>query len=256
MDGAAVEIRRWRRYGGDRLYVALSDGTSLGWWDLRANQAHPATGADHDALAAAVRDWKATAGLPSSQDAPKSGRAGETWLSTEAVAAGPWFDLTTNNPGEAARAQALAAKQAAPGRALLARALRVHTSERAWRIGADGEEKVAAQFDKVVRKDPRWQFIHAIPVGTRGSDIDHLVVGPGGVFTVNAKNHPHAKVWVGGEGQDAAAGCPCRAAAADCGVAAAPRRRVGRRASGGDLRGGSTVDDLEVAGGGGFEARA
>jgi hypothetical protein len=73
------------------------------------------------------------------------------------------------------------------------------TDEWAWRIGADGEEKVAAQFDKVAGKDPRWQFIHAIPVGTRGSDIDHLVVGPGGVFTVNAKNHPNAKVWVGGD---------------------------------------------------------
>ena len=82
---------------------------------------------------------------------------------------------------------------------LLARALRVHTDERAWRLGADGEEKVAAQFDKVVKKDPRWQFIHSIPVGTRGSDIDHLIIGPGGVFTANTKNHPNAKIWVGGD---------------------------------------------------------
>ena len=83
-------------------------------------------------------------------------------------------------------------------KSLLARALRVHTDERAWRIGADGEELVAAQLDKVARKDPRWLFIHAIPVGTRGSDIDHLIVGPGGVFTVNTKHHPKAKIWVGG----------------------------------------------------------
>jgi hypothetical protein len=80
----------------------------------------------------------------------------------------------------------------------LARVLGVHTEERAWRIGADGEEKVAAQLAKVAKKDPRWQFLHAIPVGDRGSDIDHLIVGPGGVFTVNAKNHPKAKIWVGG----------------------------------------------------------
>lgn len=34
------------------------------------------------------------------------------------------------------------------------------------RIGADGEEKVAAQLGKVAKKDPRWRFIHAIPVAT------------------------------------------------------------------------------------------
>ena len=111
----------------------------------------------------------------------------------------PWLDLTHNAPGAEARSQAHAARDAAPVRTVLARALRVHNDERAWRLGADGEEKVAAQFNKVVKKDPRWQFIHAIPVGTRGSDIDHLLIGPGGVFTANAKNHPNAKIWVGGE---------------------------------------------------------
>lgn len=87
---------------------------------------------------------------------------------------------------------------AAPRRAALARVLGVHTDERAWRIGADGEEKVAIQLAKVAKKDPRWRFLHAIPVGHRGSDIDHLLIGPGGVFTINTKNHPGAKIWVGG----------------------------------------------------------
>jgi hypothetical protein len=35
-------------------------------------------------------------------------------------------------------------------------------------------------------------------VGSRGSDIDHVVIGPGGVYTINAKHHPLAAVWVGG----------------------------------------------------------
>lgn len=110
----------------------------------------------------------------------------------------PWLDLAMNRAGAEAREQAVAAREAAPVKTVLARVLGVHTDERAWRIGADGEEKVAAQLDKVARKDPRWRFLHAIPVGDRGSDIDHLVIGPGGVFTVNAKNHPKAKIWVGG----------------------------------------------------------
>jgi hypothetical protein len=97
-----------------------------------------------------------------------------------------------------AREQAVALKAAAPVRTLLARVLGVHTDERAWRIGADGEEMVAAQLTRLARKDPRWRFLHAVPVGEQGADIDHLVVGPGGVFTLNAKHHPGGTVWVGG----------------------------------------------------------
>jgi hypothetical protein len=35
-------------------------------------------------------------------------------------------------------------------------------------------------------------------VGDNGADIDRLVIGPGGVFSLNAKHHPGGKVWVGG----------------------------------------------------------
>ena len=109
-------------------------------------------------------------------------------------AARPWIDLATNRPGAEARGQAVAARDAAPVKTLLARAIGFNTDERSWRIGADGEEKVAARLAKVARKDPRWRFLHAIPVGDRGSDIDHLVIGPGGIFTVNAKHHPGASI--------------------------------------------------------------
>jgi len=44
-----------------------------------------------------------------------------------------------------------------------------------------------------------WQSIHSIPVGTRGSDIDHVVLGPGGIYTINTKHHPRGRVWVGGD---------------------------------------------------------
>lgn len=116
-----------------------------------------------------------------------------------AVSAEPvWQDLAAQRAGALAREQPQALKQAAPVRTFLARALGVHTDERAWRIGADGEEKVAAQLAKLASKDPRWRFLHAVPVGENGSDIDHVVIGPAGVFTLNAKHHPGAKIWVGG----------------------------------------------------------
>jgi hypothetical protein len=69
----------------------------------------------------------------------------------------------------------------------------VHTDERAWRVGADGEEEVGRRLAKLGRE---WRILHAIPVGDKGSDIDHLVIGPPGVFSLNTKNHTGKSVWV------------------------------------------------------------
>lgn len=117
-------------------------------------------------------------------------------VATDEVA---WEDLAERLPGAAARAEAVRLRKERPIHTALARVLRVHTDERAWRIGADGEEKVAVRLAKLAKRDPQWRFLHAVPVGERGSDIDHLVIGPPGVFTLNAKNHPGAKIWIGGD---------------------------------------------------------
>jgi hypothetical protein len=104
-----------------------------------------------------------------------------------------WQDLSTNRPGQAAREQAVAHKKAAPVKVAVARVLGVHGEERAWRVGADGEEEVARRLGKL---GPNWHVIHAVPFGDSGSDIDHVVIGPPGVFTLNTKNHLKSKVWV------------------------------------------------------------
>ena len=104
-----------------------------------------------------------------------------------------WRDLSLNRPGDAVRAKALEAKQVAPVRALIARALGIRTEQRAWKVGADGEMEVGRQLRKL---GPGWHVIHAVPVGTRESDIDHVVIGPAGVFTLNTKNHGRSSVWV------------------------------------------------------------
>jgi hypothetical protein len=108
-------------------------------------------------------------------------------------------DLALRRPGETLQAQAEAARQAAPIRTALGRVMRVHTPARAWQLGAAGEIRVGAQLDKLARQDPRWRALHSVPVGSRGSDIDHVVVGPAGVFTINTKHHPDARIWVAGD---------------------------------------------------------
>jgi hypothetical protein len=44
-----------------------------------------------------------------------------------------------------------------------------------------------------------WRVLHAVPTGQRGGDIAHLVIGPGGVYTVDVKHHPDSNVVVAGE---------------------------------------------------------
>ncbi|WP_445256434.1 nuclease-related domain-containing protein [Nocardioides aurantiacus] len=202
-DGSAPAIVvRWKRFGHDRLYVKGADGLDLGYWDLKYDEPHPASPQWLSAVAAAAATWKLTAPVPkvtaptAAVEQPPSGIIPES--PAPVVPERPWVDLATNQPAEGIREIAVAAHQAAPVKSVLARVLGVHTEERGWRIGADGEEKVAAKLTKVAQRDPRWRFLHSIPVGTRGSDIDHLAIGPGGVFTINTKHHPGAKIWVGG----------------------------------------------------------
>jgi hypothetical protein len=175
-----LQVTRWSRYGKDRLYVKDADGRALGWVDLQTGEHHPESPSSTSALHEVLRACSESA--PISTQAPA--------LSEER------YDLARNRPGDGIRAQAEAATKAAPVKTRLARLLGVHTDPAAWRIGAKGEQKVGRRLDKLA---PGWKALHSIPVGRGDSDIDHLVVGPGGVFTVNTKHHPGKKVWVGGE---------------------------------------------------------
>jgi hypothetical protein len=106
-----------------------------------------------------------------------------------------WADLATTRAGREVQAKASALRQAAPVRTFLARLLGVHTDERAWRLGGEGEQAVAKQLERL---GPAWRVLHSIVLSEKGTDLDHLVIGPGGVFCINTKNHPRAAVWVAG----------------------------------------------------------
>ena len=211
-------VRRWARYGHERLYAETPGGTALGYLDVKTGRFHSDDLSNLPMLHKAVADHLA-AGQPPPPSPPSllspslppspptsaleqrcldaGVDAGSTELaSIEPVRAG-WMDISGTVAGAAARERALA-ERAAQGRVrhVLARIVGAHTDERAWRIGADGEQAVADQLAKL---GPTWRVLHAVRVGEKGSDIDHVVIGPGGVFTVNAKNHPDKSIWVGGD---------------------------------------------------------
>lgn len=105
--------------------------------------------------------------------------------------------LAHRAPGHAVMAETL--RLQAGGRPLsgLARFLGrspLRDEARSWFTGTLGERHVGRLLQRL---GPRWYVLHAVPVGTRGSDIDHVIIGPAGVVTVNTKHHPDKRVWVG-----------------------------------------------------------
>ena len=103
-------------------------------------------------------------------------------------------DLATRRAGTG---PALRARQLRIGNPVLrglARAAGLRTRDQAWRVGAAGEIKVGARLNRLRRHG--WHVLHSIPLG-HGGDIDHLLIGPAGVYTANTKHHPNARVTVG-----------------------------------------------------------
>lgn len=206
---SSTTTARWRRFGHDRLYVKAEDGTPIGWACLRTGAVEAPDAAAHIAVEQAVSSWRADEADesicvepadPAPVPAPATPSVSSTAHAAVNVLPGAciagWFDLALNRPGAGIREQAVKARQAAPVRTFIARVARVHTDERAWRVGADGEDLVAARLAKL---DTEWRVLHSVPVGTCGADIDHVVIGPGGVFTINAKHHPGSRIWVKGD---------------------------------------------------------
>ncbi|WP_375231873.1 nuclease-related domain-containing protein [Curtobacterium sp. MCPF17_003] len=66
----------------------------------------------------------------------------------------------------------------------------IPSEHRAWYVGAVGELAVARALAKL---PDGWVVLHSVPVGERGSDIDHVLLAPTGrVITVNTKHHEGA----------------------------------------------------------------
>lgn len=106
--------------------------------------------------------------------------------------------LRARKPGYAVMQQCLAIQSAAPARTRWQRFWGhdpLHEDARSWFKGAIGERDVARTLESL---GPDFTVLHAVPVGSGETDIDHVVIGPTGVFSINTKNHSGRDVWVGG----------------------------------------------------------
>lgn len=196
---------RWKRYGKDRVYFKTIEGNDVGHLDLVERTVVTKIAAYEAELRECLARW--TSGTKSPEEAESvvptpppeaevEAALPETGPSTSVISTSDdcGRDLAANVAGAAARAKRNEVNAKAPVLNFVARVVGVKTDERAWRVGAKGEEKVAGELRKL---GPDWRVLHAVEVGENGSDIDHIVIGPAGVFTLNAKRHPRGKAWVG-----------------------------------------------------------
>ncbi|WP_189860651.1 nuclease-related domain-containing protein [Streptomyces poonensis] len=190
-----LQVVRWKRYGHDRLYANLPDGTAVGWADcktgvitvLRAEYREPVTAILTQYLAGIV-------------PVPASAVPGRPVLPPLTAA----DDLASNAPGDALRPQVAAAGVSAWAR-VVAWLLRRPIEGDSWRKGLAGEQRVGAELDRLRRQG--WRVLHSIPL-PRDVDLDHLLVGPGGVFSINTKHHANKAVWVGDDAVKVNHGAP------------------------------------------------
>ena len=177
-------VTRWQKYGNDRLYVSEEDANeSLGYFDCKAGRLalNPIYAARSYEVIAVLRPFLGR-GVPESL----SGRTPQTPQPEES-------DLARDQPSEAV-AERAAQLRPRGFQGLAARILGLRTEATPWEAGAKGERIVDKQLGRL--KLDGWQVLSSI-MKRSGADVDHLVIGPPGVFTINTKHHHGARISVG-----------------------------------------------------------
>lgn len=97
----------------------------------------------------------------------------------------PTDDLSANRPGESLR-DLLDKSGVGLIERVVSQLLRCPTDWDSWRKGLAGEKRVGAELNRLARHG--WRVLHSIPLADK-VDVDHLLIGPGGVFSINTKHH-------------------------------------------------------------------
>ncbi|MFC8225528.1 NERD domain-containing protein [Streptomyces sp. NPDC057287] len=106
----------------------------------------------------------------------------------------PASDLAPRRPGAGLREQ-LGESGAGALVRVATGALRRHRDADPRRGALAGERRVGAELRRLARHG--WRVLHSVPLPD-GTEIGHLLIGPGGVFAVSTEHRPGASVRIGG----------------------------------------------------------
>ncbi|MFG2774517.1 nuclease-related domain-containing protein [Streptomyces sp. NPDC048350] len=195
-----LKVSVWKRPGHDRLYVNLPDGTAVAWADRRTGKVEfmveEYRRAALEVLRPHLTKQETPTPPPPTLDKPTQVPAvcaTRNEPTPRLPALTTTDDLALNRPG-AALLSLIAAKGPTRLERAWARLCRRSSEWDPWFAGLAGERRVGRELKRL--SSYGWRTLHGIPLPS-GADIDHLLVGPGGVFSINTKHHEGKSVWVG-----------------------------------------------------------
>jgi hypothetical protein len=71
--------------------------------------------------------------------------------------------------------------------------------KQAWWGDEDDELVVGRHLEAFVDAHEGWHVLHSVRISSLDVDLDAVVIGPAGVFIVQAAYTPNARVWAGGD---------------------------------------------------------
>ena len=201
-----MTVRRRKRRGSDNLYVTTTTGLPLGHLDLLTRQRHDVPTAWAEAFRAEVDEWLFTHGMPALGAHPLETASTPMLESASPAPSGGWV------PATVAPEEDLATHRPAHGlvdTATRARAESGRGADRPHLLRADGRQAVASALAKLMGptasfrrgRAPRWNMLHGVRMALDEEDVllDHVVVGPPGVFLVEVLTHPGGRVTIGAD---------------------------------------------------------
>ncbi|MFD3676438.1 nuclease-related domain-containing protein [Streptomyces sp. NPDC058613] len=149
------------RPGRGRLYVNLPDGRAVAWYDRRANRISVLADDQRDAVVRALRPFLTGAVSIGPPPVPTAAELRSLELPPDA-------DLAPNRPGENLRGELDHGTAGTRARHRLRRDLAA-------------QQRSGDAFDALEARG--WRILHCVPLPGLGL-IDHLLIGPAGIFCV------------------------------------------------------------------------
>ena len=171
---AVLTVRRWRRYGADRLYVVAPTGEPMGSVDLVSGQVVVEDAADEQAVRRAAQEYL-RADVPElavpRQRGDREGRLGDRdglVGDRDGQRGGLVGDREGLSPADE---ELLAAWLGEVGSTTPPRTRREWTTR--------------ARLDRL--GDTGWTVLHDVRIGLQGSTCQHVAIGPPGAFTITER---------------------------------------------------------------------